>query len=125
MKVKQIGHYNLRGTRELMDRVKAFYVDVLGFREGFRPDFGIDGDWLYIGDAPLIHLTVVVSAPSKPLTTGNLHHIALDCEGLEETKKMLTKNEVDYQVAKVPELNMTQLFIHDPAGVRVELNFVQ
>lgn len=125
MKVKKIGHYNLRGPRALMEAVKSFYCEVLGFNVGFRPDFGVDGEWLYIGDAPLLHLSVDEKTEMDSTHTGSLHHIALDCEGLVACKSMLKEKEIPYHVGLVPELGMTQLFIVDPAGLRIELNFVE
>lgn len=127
MRVKKIGHYNLAGSRDVIDNVKKFYLEILGFTEGYRPEFGIEGDWLYIGDDPLIHLTVVAgdSGGQALPSTGNLHHVALDCEGLDECRKHLDAKKVAYQVALVPELSMTQLFLHDPAGICIELNFVE
>lgn len=123
MKVNSIGHYNLVGPASLIERVVTFYKDVLGFTDGFRPDFGIDGTWLYRGDAPLLHLTIDESMDDAASPTGNLHHIALNCEGLDAFAARLKEKGVAYHVGKVPQLNMTQLFIHDPAGVRIEMTF--
>ncbi|WP_163338613.1 VOC family protein [Desulfopila sp. IMCC35008] len=125
MKIKRIGHYNLVGSASLIARVITFYKDVLGFTEGFRPDFGVAGAWLYIGDSPLLHLTIMESMEDSAVSTGNLDHIALDCEGLNAFMARLNEKGVEYLVGKVPELNMTQLFIHDPAGTRIELNFTE
>lgn len=127
MRVKQIGHYNIEGTAKVIEDVKKFYIENLGFTEGYRPEFGIEGDWLYIGNAPLIHLTVVketTGAEPAP-STGNLHHVALDCEGFDECRQLLDEKKISYQVALVPELDMTQLFLHDPSGVCIELTFVE
>lgn len=125
MNVKCIGHYNLVGPASLIARVITFYKDVLGFTEGFRPDFGVEGTWLYIGDSPLLHLTIRETLDDVVRPTGNLDHIALNCEGLDAFVTQLKEKGVGFHVGKVPELNMTQLFIHDPAGTRIELNFTE
>ncbi len=127
MRVKQIGHYNLIGSAKVIEDVKKFYIEILGFTKGYRPEFGIEGDWLYIGDAPLIHLTVVEESTGAEIvpSTGRFHHVALDCEGLKECRKLLDAKKIAYQVALVPELDMTQLFLHDPAGICIELNFIE
>src|SRR5690349_24808975 len=39
-----------------VDGTRDFYRDVLGFQEGFRPDLGFLGHWLYLGDTPVIHI---------------------------------------------------------------------
>lgn len=126
MKVSHLDHYNLYGSQDAMDEVKQFYIDVLGFREGFRPDFGVDGTWLYSGDLPLLHLTVArgrVEGCSSAARTGPIHHIALRCEGVSEFREMLNQKNIPFTVGNVPELKLTQLFIHDPGGVCIELNF--
>ncbi len=39
-----------------VDHTRDFYRDVLGLRDGFRPDLGFPGYWLYAGDVPCIHI---------------------------------------------------------------------
>ena len=41
-----------------LDAARHFYCDLLGFEELPRPDFGIDGAWLRVGDLQL-HLIVL------------------------------------------------------------------
>ncbi len=127
MKISHMDHFNLYGSRATMEEAKAFYIDVLGFTEGFRPDFGIEGNWLYWGELPLVHLTVtsekIENKRSQASQTGPIHHVALRCEGLTGFRTMLKEKNIAYEVGNVPELNLTQLFIHDPLGVCIELNF--
>jgi catechol 2,3-dioxygenase-like lactoylglutathione lyase family enzyme len=126
MRVKQLGHFNIVGSKELIDQVSAFYREVFGFKAGSRPGFDIPGAWLYRDKEPLVHLTILAGKgdiPRAGAATGCLHHIAFDCEGLEGFKNKMRDCGIDYKVALVPELTMTQLFIHDPAGICLELNF--
>ena len=122
MQVIGLDHYNICGTAEEIREVRDFYCKVLGFTEGFRPGFGIDGSWLYTNGHALLHLTIVEDHVEKR-DTGNLHHIALRCQGLEEMARTLTAHGVSYHRDRVESLGITQLFIHDPAGVRIELSF--
>jgi catechol 2,3-dioxygenase-like lactoylglutathione lyase family enzyme len=122
MEVMHLNHYNLFGSRELMDEVKRFYIDLLGFTEGARPDFPSDGSWLYAGGSPLLHLSVVEKSAEQD-ETGNLHHIALSCEGFDRFKTLFDEQGIDYTVGHVPGMKMKQLFIHDPSGLCIELNF--
>ena len=123
MQVIGLDHYNICGTEREIEDVRDFYCSVLGFTEGFRPGFGIDGCWLYANGHALLHLTIVEERTGKK-ETGNLHHIALRCQGLEEMVKTLTAHGVTCQRNRVESLDITQLFFHDPAGVRIELSFV-
>lgn len=124
MRVTALDHFNICGSRTEIEQVIRFYCDILGFTEGYRPGFGIDGSWLYIGEKPFVHLTVVDHGVGAGTATGNLHHVALSCEGLASFQKAFEARGIDYQLARVADLNITQLFVIDPAGVRLELSFV-
>ena len=57
-----------------IDKCREFYVDALGFKEGFRPDFGFPGLWLYLEGAPVLHF--IQSDDSLPENSGTIDHIA-------------------------------------------------
>jgi catechol 2,3-dioxygenase-like lactoylglutathione lyase family enzyme len=130
MRIKQLDHFNIIGNRADLERVTAFYTEILGFEEGPRPDFGIEleGAWLYREGKPLVHLAVVEMEDSmKPglyeTQTGYVHHIAFDCEGFQDSKLTLEKHGIEYYITTVPGTKIEQLFFHDPTGIRLELNF--
>ena len=51
--VASLDHVNIL-TNDV-EACRQFYIDVLGFEEGFRPDFGFPGLWIYLGGAPVVH----------------------------------------------------------------------
>ncbi|MBV9211220.1 MAG: diguanylate cyclase, partial [Acidobacteria bacterium] len=51
-------------------------------------------------------------------------HIAFSCKGLAGIVERLTRLQIPYEVDEVSALRQVQLFLRDPAGVGVELNFV-
>ncbi len=66
-----------------VDGTRDFYRDVLGFAEGFRPELGFLGHWLYLGDTPVIHIAdwVTYTAPQPAArhsghAAGNRHRSA-------------------------------------------------
>jgi len=119
MGVSGIDHVNISGSPDLIARCRAFYVDLLGLTDGYRPPFSSRGFWLYAGDRPIVHLT-----ESAAVNEGAaLDHIAFACDGADELMERLQKNGVAYQVDSVPGADQLQLFLRDPAGVGVELNF--
>jgi catechol 2,3-dioxygenase-like lactoylglutathione lyase family enzyme len=139
MNVLRIDHINIRASAELIDRCRDFYVRVLGLREGLRPRFRSRGYWLYAGDAPVVHLSVsdhageaALSEPSEStrgqLSPDNgqpaaLDHFAFACEGLDEVVARLESHGIAFTIDEVPERGQTQLFLKDPAGIGLELNF--
>ena len=52
--IEQLDHVNLRTSR--LEEMTRWYVDVMGLRSGFRPNFPFPGAWLYAGDRAIVHL---------------------------------------------------------------------
>ena len=50
-------------------------------------------------------------------------HFAFDCTELEAAEEALTKVGVEYHKSVIPLTGQRQVFLVDPAGNRVELNF--
>ena len=128
MTIAGINHFNIMGSRSLIAEVRDFYVDVIGLSEGWRPDFDFEGHWLYAGDAPILHLMVSEEGSEKDdggtsSTIGHLDHIALTAADLTTVESRLVELGQVYKKKVIPGFNVTQLFLHDPIGLGVELNF--
>lgn len=121
MRVNGIDHFNIR-TRDL-DRLCEFYTQVLGFEVGDRPPFDSPGVWLYAGGHPILHVGVDKEGGAPVENTLPLDHIALEAEGLAEAVEKLDKAGIQYRMADVPGRTMKQIFVRDPDGVALELNF--
>ena len=39
-----------------LGKCKAFYIDVLGLTENYRPPFAFPGAWLYCNEQPILHI---------------------------------------------------------------------
>ena len=127
MAITGLNHFNIMGSQSLINKVRDFYVDVIGLSEGWRPDFDFDGHWLYAGDAPILHLMVSDEGSTDDggisSTTGHLDHIALTAADLTAVESRLIELGQVYKKKVIPGFNVTQLFLHDPIGLGVELNF--
>lgn len=122
MPVDALQHINIRTAD--VDRARDFYVRILGLRAGDRPPFASTGYWLYLRDDPVIHL--VQKRPDDPppaRTTGAIDHVAFRGVDLEGTRQALVREGIAFQEKLVPRDNSVQLFVLDPDGVRIELNF--
>lgn len=117
-----IDHINIKAPEALLEQVRNFYCEALGLTEGFRPAFSSAGYWLYAGEQPLVHLSVG-SVSSAAVTSGHLDHVAFRASGLRDVLQRLEDLGIEYRSSHIDELDLTQLFLRDPAGTGVELNF--
>ena len=119
-----LNHYNLRAQRGTLDRLRDFYCDVVGLREGERPPFRNAGYWRFAGERAVLHLSE--AGPDEvhaPDVDGTFNHAAFDCQGRSETEARLGRLGVSYKTSAVPLTGLVQLFLKDPVGNGVELNF--
>ncbi|HUI98961.1 MAG TPA: VOC family protein [Usitatibacter sp.] len=124
MGVQGLNHYNLRAPRAMLDRLRDWYRDMLGLEIGERPPFRFHGYWLYAGGRPILHLSEAAAGEEHPVPgSGTFDHVAFTCTGLSAMRARLDARGVPYRVAEVPLTKQRQVFLHDPAGNGVELNF--
>jgi len=120
---------------EDIEATKDWYVNVLGFKVGAHPDFKFPVYWLYLGDNDVLHLTVGGSKVSdnrkkylgqESQTTrgsGVIDHVAFRATDLDGVITHLKKNNIEFKERRVDDQGLYQLFLFDPNGVKVELNF--
>jgi catechol 2,3-dioxygenase-like lactoylglutathione lyase family enzyme len=101
---------------------RRFYAEVLGLRDGERPPFDVPGAWLYQGDKPIVHL-VDREAGDPSGSTGPFDHFAFKASDLAGTVARLDGHGVGYELHTVPGFGLRQVFVRDPDGVKIELNF--
>ncbi|WP_332769858.1 VOC family protein [Phenylobacterium sp.] len=120
MQLRAIDHINISTPR--LAETRDFFMSVLGLTEGFRPDFGVPGHWLYAGDRAIVHL-VGTTESTTPSKGGALDHFAFQISDYDAMVATLDKHGVSYAPLDVPGTAIRQLFIRDPNGVQVELNY--
>ncbi len=118
-----------------VEATKDWYVDVLGFRVGEHPDFGVHVYWLYLGDGDVLHVVQAADegAPGDakaPPASGDIasggrpiHHVAFRASGLAEMRAHLEAGKIEFLEQQASNQNLYQIFLRDPNGVTIELNF--
>jgi catechol 2,3-dioxygenase-like lactoylglutathione lyase family enzyme len=119
MPISGMNHFTVL-TSDL-DASRAFYVDLLGLAEGFRPDLGFPGAWLYAGDQAVLHIVAGRGVPANP--RGVIDHMAFSARDLRAVAARLTERGIAYDLGRLPSAGTWQLFCLDPSGARVELDF--
>jgi len=130
MPLGALQHYTIEPSD--LERTRNFYCDVLGLENGERPPLGFPGYWLYSGGVATVHLLgerkpregiVVRGANARFENTGRFDHIAFAATDIDGVRKRLQSNNVTFREQTIPRTGGQQIFLYDPDGVGVELNF--
>lgn len=118
----QLDHINISTPASLMESVKEFYCQALGFSVGERPAIPIPGYWLYpqSGGGASVHL--IQSDNHQPPSANYLDHVAFRVESLAAMKAHFDANAIEYNELDLPEIGIHQITLSDPAGTRLEFN---
>jgi catechol 2,3-dioxygenase-like lactoylglutathione lyase family enzyme len=117
--IEAIHHVNIRAPATDIAKLKQFYCEIVGLREGWRPPFESRGYWLYAGIHPVVHL---VESEGEAASQGCVDHVAFRCTDLDPVLTRLRSRGIEYQLSRVPSLGDQQVLFHDPLGMGVELN---
>jgi catechol 2,3-dioxygenase-like lactoylglutathione lyase family enzyme len=100
-----------------------YYCGLLGLVEGWRPDLGFPGAWLYApgGEQAILH--IYWDRPMPATRTGVIDHMAFSAKGLKDVKARFDARGLPYDLRRQAGAGTWQLFSHDPNGARVELDF--
>ena len=92
-----------------------------------RPPFSFPGSWLQMGRT-MIHIMAGHAALDAD---GQFHrggaavdHLALGARGFDAFKRKFEEEGLAWRENAIPTAGMWQLFVHDPNGVVIELNFM-
>jgi catechol 2,3-dioxygenase-like lactoylglutathione lyase family enzyme len=121
MPVHALDHVNIR-TRDI-DGSSRFYADLLDLRPMQVPNLMSTDRALWLHDQAgraIIHLR---SYDCEPGPTGSIDHVALSCSGMRQMLATLREHGVAFQMQDVPSIGRTLVFVRDPNGVMLELNF--
>jgi catechol 2,3-dioxygenase-like lactoylglutathione lyase family enzyme len=136
--ISKLAHYSIRASD--LEASRKFYTEVMGFRVGYRPNFPFPGVWLYQtsneSEYGIVHIIESSLSGSTGVEqylgerpaqgsngTGAFDHIAFSATGWREMRGRLSGLKVDFQERTVPSLGLHQVFLQDPAGVTIELNY--
>jgi len=118
----QLDHMNISATLELMETLKDFYCDALGFRVGPRPDVPIPGYWLYPGDGDQALIHLIESNQHQPPNWSHLDHVAFQVPAIAPVKAALESRDIPFGHLLLPDFGLEQIQFTDPAGIKIEIN---
>jgi len=144
MGVRRLEHYNLLTAR--FTETLNFYSEVLGMKCGPSPSGDMkETAWIYGGTGnAAVHVQRVdpvdpeqrfalirkrlggLAGPidiSRLKGSGAIEHIAFECDDYDGIVSQLNEAGVFFIRNEVQNINLRQLFLNDPNGVTLELNF--
>ena len=136
MLINSLDHCSIRTTK--LQETREFFVDILGLEDGKRPDFPFPGAWLYTDSTAVIHLIGVDPDDPSGLQrhvggeissealqgSGAFDHIAFRANDPSVLIERLKKTDYAYRERQVPNMNLFQIFVEDPNGITIELNYL-
>ena len=132
MPLTELNHYFVRANN--LEETKSFYCDVLGFQVMPRPTFPFPGYWLGVNGKIQIHMgpaeienqhMYYLGTPKDAATehTGVVDHIAFLATEPGGLIRRFKERGLEYTPRSFPEFDLYQLFVKDPNGITIELNF--
>ena len=133
MPVTGLDHYLIRASD--LERARDFYVKVLGFEVMPRPDFPFPGYWLGVNGKIQVHMgqggvanseLYYLGSPENAANdnSGVVDHVAFAATDPESFAERFSEIGIACRARSFPESGLCQLFIKDPDGITIELNFI-
>ena len=121
MSIQRLDHINLRTGQ--LDRMVAWYGEILDMHPGPRPDFGFPGAWLYANGQALVHLVGVDPAPPQPGDDLTLEHGAFSATDFAGMIARLEAQGERFKVVEVPGFPIVQVNVWDPDGNHLHIDY--
>ena len=132
MPLTDLNHYLVRANN--LEKTKNFYCEALSLSEMPRPTFPFPGYWLGREGKIWVHMAPHGIPNSDIYYRGTPKHAALDNSGVidhiafgaqdpEEFRTRFTGMQCDWWARALPEFDLFQMFVRDPDGLTLELNF--
>ncbi len=143
MTVRKLDHVNILTPK--YEETLAFYGEMLEMKVGPTPSTPLTrGAWICDdGGLPILHVQKVDPAdPAKKFAdvrrrlgemgpsavadlhgSGSVEHVALQCEGYDRLLARFMAAGLAPRTNEVPGMRLRQIFIPDPNGIVLELNF--
>jgi catechol 2,3-dioxygenase-like lactoylglutathione lyase family enzyme len=132
MPITTLNHYFVRAND--LEASRAFYCDVLGFEQMPRPDFPFPGYWLGIDGQIQVHMGphgienselyyLGTGTDSATTNSGVVDHIAFLATEPERMYQSLRAKKVPLRLRHFAQFKLFQMFVVDPNGLTIELNF--
>jgi catechol 2,3-dioxygenase-like lactoylglutathione lyase family enzyme len=119
-----------------IDATRDWYARVLGMQSGPHPDFGFPVHWMYVNGVDVVHIGPSAkqageiqkqylgrTSQASVTGTGAVDHIAFRATGLRAMLEHLKREGITCSQRRANGQALFQLFLFDPNGIKIELNY--
>ena len=133
MALHNLEHFLIQTTD--IGATRDWYEQVLGLKRGPAPEFHFPVCWLYIGDTAVLHLAqgggevgdnrkaYLGQQSTDTHGSGVIDHVAFHASDLEQMLAHFEALKLEFTTREISDNGLFQVFLFDPNGVKVELNF--
>lgn len=132
MPIKELNHFFVRSSD--LEATRRFYTEVLGFEVMPRPNFPFPGYWMGVNGSIQVHVgpSNIPNRQAYYLGTGDdaangqsgvIDHVAFLADDPAGFVERFKARGIAFRPRHLPDAKLFQLFIRDPDGVMIELNF--
>ena len=134
MGVSHIEHFLV--AADDIDATRDWYARVLGMTPGPHPDFGFPVHWMYVKGVDVVHIGPSAkhagdiqkkylgrTSQQSEAGTGAIDHVAFRATGLRQMLEHLRRERVPFSQRRANGQALFQLFLYDPNGIKIELNY--
>ena len=134
MPISHIEHFLV--ASDDIDATRDWYARVLGMKSGPHPEFGCPVHWIYVDNIDIVHIGPSArqageiqkkylgrTSQKAEEGTGALDHIAFRATGLRQMLEHLKREKVPFTQRRANGQALFQLFLYDPNGIKIELNY--
>ena len=134
MPLSRIEHFLV--AADDIDGTRDWYARVLGMKPGAHPDFGFPVHWMYVDGVDVVHIGPSAkqageiqrrylgrTSQQSAEGTGAIDHIAFRATGLRAMLEHLKREKVPFSQRRANGQALFQLFLYDPNGIKIELNY--
>jgi catechol 2,3-dioxygenase-like lactoylglutathione lyase family enzyme len=132
MPIRELNHFFVRAAD--LEATRQFYTEILGFEVMPRPDFPFPGYWMGVNGSIQVHVgpsdipnrqMYYLGTPDDAADgqSGVIDHVAFLADDPAAFVERFRARGIEFRPRHLPDSNLYQLFIRDPNGVVIELNF--
>ena len=134
MPINMFDHYTVRAAD--FSAAQSCYSQIMGMRTELHTELGFSIALMFLGQQAVVHILETGPALDKFLArdgraflqqpergTGNMEHVAFNGTEINKFRATLEAAGIDFTERTLNDYDVKQIFLNDPDGIEIEVNF--